>query len=65
MLYLFTTFPVSKASEETKRSNKQKFMQNRSIRKLEDINFQKDASQASGKLINDKNKLTFKLNICS
>ncbi|KAJ0441677.1 hypothetical protein HanIR_Chr16g0800461 [Helianthus annuus] len=37
--------------EEIKRSKKQKFTQNRTIRTLEDIDFQKNASPTSGKLI--------------
>ncbi|KAI7729728.1 hypothetical protein M8C21_020933 [Ambrosia artemisiifolia] len=35
------------AKEETERSNKQKFSQNRPIRKLEDINFQEDTTPSS------------------
>ncbi|KAJ0818697.1 putative Chaperone J-domain superfamily [Helianthus annuus] len=35
------------AKEETGRSNKQKFSQNRPIRKLEDINFQQDTTPSS------------------
>ncbi|MFS7972501.1 putative Chaperone J-domain superfamily [Helianthus anomalus] len=35
------------AKEETGRSNKQKFAQNRPIRKLEDINFQQDTTPSS------------------
>ncbi|KAK1433566.1 hypothetical protein QVD17_10477 [Tagetes erecta] len=39
--------PADNAKEETARSNKQKFAPNRTIRKLEDINFQQDTSPSS------------------
>ncbi|PWA92742.1 DnaJ domain-containing protein [Artemisia annua] len=42
-----------KVTENVMKPNKPKFPQNRTIRKLEDINFQKDASPASGPVPND------------
>ncbi|KAI7731275.1 hypothetical protein M8C21_002551 [Ambrosia artemisiifolia] len=44
--------PADDVKEEIKRSKRQKFAQNRSIRKLEDINIQEDASPASESIRN-------------
>ncbi|KAK1422240.1 hypothetical protein QVD17_25210 [Tagetes erecta] len=41
--------PADDANEETKTSNKQKFTQNRTIRKLEDINFQNDSDSVANR----------------